>query len=184
MNTMYIQGDLTMNNCIQDLFFLIEARFGRLDVVVNLAADTRFYGEPYEAKWYKEAIVDQYLLNALVPMLIIGEAYNRFWKYDRLKNHMENRSVVNVSSGSAVKVYPGGQATYAMSKAALDMLSMHCSRFLRTNRVRINSAHPGSMSTDQLVEQVAERIAVFIRSTVDGKTLYFTSKGIREADFL
>lgn len=183
-SVMYIQADLTTINCIQEIFRLIEARFGRLDVVVNLAADTRFYGEPYEAKWYRAAIIDQYVLNALTPMLIIGEAHNRFWKHDREMNNKANRSVVNVSSGSAVKVYPGGQATYSMSKAALDMLSRHCCQFLKTNRVRINTAHPGAMNTDLLINEVAERILGFIQSADEGKTIYFTSNGIRDASFL
>jgi NAD(P)-dependent dehydrogenase (short-subunit alcohol dehydrogenase family) len=95
----------------------------------------------------------------------------RFWLHRDLDNRDHNRNVVNVSSLSASRVYPGGQAVYAASKAALNQLSRHLAAEFGVFGVRVNALAPNNFPSVVRTESVASAIARLDGESVTGRVL-------------
>jgi NAD(P)-dependent dehydrogenase (short-subunit alcohol dehydrogenase family) len=111
-------------------------RTGRLDVVVNCAADFRlrpfgdFTLEDLEALWAVNVRAVFLLAQAALPALRRSPA----------------AAIVNVSSAAAV-MYRRGQGGYALTKAALEHLTRQLAAELAPDRIRVNAIRPGPVDT-------------------------------------
>jgi NAD(P)-dependent dehydrogenase (short-subunit alcohol dehydrogenase family) len=135
------------------------ARFGRVDAIVNSAADTRFYGRVSEIWHGDDYAQNQMLINCIAPFQLISAIHQSSWKDDTHENAKWNRNVINVSSVSALQVSENqGQAFYGASKAALNMLTMYLSLELAPYSVRVNAICPGrfveATATDVVVKSI------------------------------
>lgn len=100
-----IQADLTQRDDLQRLVSDTLARHGRIDALVNSAADIKFHGslrDLWQAGDYPQS---QLLLNAIVPMQLASAIHQQCWRQQPDENARWNRSIVNVSSISGLYVF-------------------------------------------------------------------------------
>jgi NAD(P)-dependent dehydrogenase (short-subunit alcohol dehydrogenase family) len=159
-----VQADLTVDVDRRRVVEIAVARHGRVDAVVNCAADNRFHGKLLELSLANQSAEEQLLLNSIVPMALVSAVFQAAWKDDRDDNAALNRSVVNVSSVSGLHIYSNrGQAMFAASKAALNHLTRHLASELKPYAVRANaicpSRFPDTIPTEQVVEQIRKLLA-------------------------
>jgi NAD(P)-dependent dehydrogenase (short-subunit alcohol dehydrogenase family) len=119
----------------------VEARFGRLDVLVNNAAilyDTDQLG----------ASVDLGVVHRGLETNLFG-AWRTVQALLPLLRKSEHGRIVNVSSGGgSLASMGGGTPTYSVSKAALNALTRVLAGELRSDGILVNSVCPGWTATD------------------------------------
>lgn len=154
-----IQADLTCRDDLQHLVTETLARHGRIDALVNCAADIKFHGslrDLWQAGDYPQS---QLLLNAVVPMQLASAIHLQYWKEQPAENVRWNRSIVNVSSISGLYVFQErGQAFYGVSKAALNMLTLYLALELAPYGVRANAICPSRFTGKTATRRVTEAI--------------------------
>jgi NAD(P)-dependent dehydrogenase (short-subunit alcohol dehydrogenase family) len=101
-----IQGDLTSKADVRRIVEVALARFGRIDAVVNSAADTHDHGRMLELTFDTSSVEQQLLTNCVAPMDLISAIFQESWKNERADNRKSNRSVINVSSISGLCIFP------------------------------------------------------------------------------
>jgi NAD(P)-dependent dehydrogenase (short-subunit alcohol dehydrogenase family) len=153
-----VQADLTRREDIRRLVEVAVARFGRIDALVNNAADLRFHGrlrEVWQADDYPEDVL---ALNAIAPMRLASAVFDACWKQDRDRNVEANRSVLNISSTSGLQVFKTNEPFYAASKAALNMLTLHLAVDLATYGVRVNALCAGRFDDEASTARVGRAV--------------------------
>ena len=136
-----VQLDVTDQQSVDAAKYLVEERFGRLDVLVNNAAilyDSWQRAENANLETVREAFETNTLgawrmCQAFIPLL----------------RESKNARIVNVSSESgSLSVMGGGTPAYSISKAALNALTRMLADELRPSRILINSVCPGWVATE------------------------------------
>jgi NAD(P)-dependent dehydrogenase (short-subunit alcohol dehydrogenase family) len=170
-----VQGDLTSKEDIRRIVEVVLARFGRIDVVVNSAADTRYHGKLLELSLDSAPVETQLATNCIAPMNLVSAVFQEAWKHEREDNSRYNRCVVNVSSISGLYVYPNvGQAFYSASKAALNFLTLHLAYELADYAVRVNSICPSRFPDSVPTERVVAKVRELVDSDVTGEIVEIT----------
>lgn len=77
-------------------------------------------------------------------------------------------SVVNISSGAAVRARPGA-AHYCTSKAALEMSTRACATELGPHGIRVNAVAPGFVTVDSDANPVTEEYAAAVSANPLGR---------------
>jgi 3(or 17)beta-hydroxysteroid dehydrogenase len=142
----FMPQDVTDWDRWQDLIAQVDAKFGRLDVLVNNAAITVFGSfmdiSPADFRRCYEVDVDSIFMGckAAIPLIAKGGG----------------GSVINFSSAAGNK--PGADlAAYNSAKAAIPMLTksiaLWCAR--DGNNVRVNSVQPGTILTPNVESVIA-----------------------------
>lgn len=167
-----IRADLEQPGQVQRVVDIALARFGRVDLLVNNAAYSR---------WHRPGLVDvegsmsdfarHFTVNVGIPAELAGRLAADFWTHRDEENRAAGRNVVNVSSLAGSRVYPGGQAVYAASKAALNQLTRHQAAEFGVFGVRVNAVSPNSFPGVVPTGQVVDAIARLDRDSVTGKVL-------------
>ena len=167
-----VQADLRKRDDIRRVIEIALARYGRIDVLVNSAADIRFHGkliELWETDPYASA---QMHLNCVAPMLLASAIFQDSWKDSRQANLRRNRCIVNVSSKSGLDVYgTSGQAFYGASKAALNLLTRYLAAELEPYGIRANALCPGGFRDTKSTSAVVDEIEKLINSKQNGVVL-------------
>jgi NAD(P)-dependent dehydrogenase (short-subunit alcohol dehydrogenase family) len=170
-----IQGDLTHKDDVRRIVEVVLARFGQIDVLINSAADTHYYGKLLELSFDTKTVEDQLVTNCIAPSQLASAVFQELWKDDRAANLKFNRCVVNVSSISGLYVYPSlGQAFYSASKAALNFLTRHLASELADYCVRANAICPARFPDSVPTDKVVSRIRDVIESQVTGQVVEVT----------
>jgi NAD(P)-dependent dehydrogenase (short-subunit alcohol dehydrogenase family) len=133
--------DVADERSVKEAAQAVERDIGRLDVLVNNA------GILYDT-WQRAASADlqtvrqAFETNTLGPWRVTGA----FLPLLRQSSHGR---IVNVSSGAgALDSMDGETPAYAMSKAALNVLTMMLAAELRPSRILVNAVCPGWVATD------------------------------------
>jgi NAD(P)-dependent dehydrogenase (short-subunit alcohol dehydrogenase family) len=154
-----VQADLSRREDVKRVVEVALARYGRIDVLINTAADIKFHGnlrDLWQADDYPQS---QMLLNSIVPMQLASAIYQYCWRDQPDENARWNRSVVNVSSISGLYVFEErGQAFYGVSKAALNMLTLYLSLELAPYSVRVNAICPSRFTGKAATRRVTDAI--------------------------
>jgi NAD(P)-dependent dehydrogenase (short-subunit alcohol dehydrogenase family) len=174
-----VQGDLTSSVDIRRIVEVVLARFGRVDVLINSAADTRFHGKLLELSFGSAEIESQLLMNCVTPMKLASAIFQESWKNERKSNRDFNRCIINISSISGLHVYPNaGQAFYSGSKAALNFLTQHLSNELADYCVRVNAVCPSRFPETVPVEKVVAKVMEVAMSQVTGEIIEVTRNSV------
>lgn len=151
-----VQADLLVGDAIHRVIDLAMARFDRIDLVVNAAADVRFLGSLLDCERHAADLQRQLTLNAVVPIQLAAAVARQCWTQD---DRAARRHIINVSSTSGLHVYPDlGQGVYSASKAALNYLTCHLAHELAPFGVRANALCPGSFPYQVSTERVADAV--------------------------
>jgi 3-oxoacyl-[acyl-carrier protein] reductase len=130
-----VQGDVSKQADIDNLFSETKKKYGRLDILVNNAGVYEF--APLEA--ITEAQFHKiFNLNVLGLLLTTQTA---------VKHLGEGASIINVGS-AASRMTPPTSAVYTATKGAVDAITGVLSRELGPKKIRVNSLNPGVVETE------------------------------------
>lgn len=134
------QADVADPDQITALYGAIDARFGRLDGLVNNAGvvdQTAKVSEMTHAR-----LRQMFDINVIGAFLVAKEAVLRM----QAQGH--GGAIVNISSAAA-RLGSGGQyVDYAASKAAIDILTKGLSDEVSADNIRVNAIRPGLIETE------------------------------------
>ena len=136
------QADVADEEQVAGLFARVDARFGRLDALVNNAGvlETQMRLESMDAARVRR-VLDA---NVVGPLLCCREAIRRM----STRHGGPGGAIVNVSSVAALTGSPGEYVDYAASKGALDTLTRGLAQEVAQEGIRVNGVRPGFIYTD------------------------------------
>ena len=135
--TLFVKADLAVTAEAQAVVRAADARFGRVDVLVNAAGITD-RGNIFDTS--PELFDRMMAINVRAPFFLIQEAVKI------MAREAIAGSIINIQSMSA----HGGQAfiaAYCTSKGALATLTKNCANALLNHRIRVNGLNIGWMHT-------------------------------------
>ena len=136
-----VRADVAREDEVVSMFAQLEARFGRLDALVNnagiLARQTRV--DAMDAT----RIARIMMTNVVGSFLCAREAVRRM----STRQGGSGGAIVNLSSRAAVLGSPGEYVDYAASKAAVDALTIGLSKEVAGEGIRVNGVRPGLIHT-------------------------------------
>jgi NAD(P)-dependent dehydrogenase (short-subunit alcohol dehydrogenase family) len=145
--SLFVQADLSQEADCRNIVKQCDARFGRVDGLVNAAADTnRGTLEDTTVEFWDY----QFAVNARAPFIIMQEA-TRIMKRENIAG-----SIVNILS---VAKYCGLEIllSYSATKGALSTLTKNTANSLREYRIRVNGINLGWTDTpNEHVVQAAQ----------------------------
>ena len=137
---LFVPTDLRDDAQIDALVARTVERFGRLDILVNLA--TSYVDEGFSSS--REDWVESLNVNVIAPVMVARAA----------RPHLKasgHASIVNFTSISA-KVAQAGRWLYPVGKAALVQLTRNMAMDLAPDGIRVNSVSPGWTWSRVMVE--------------------------------
>jgi NAD(P)-dependent dehydrogenase (short-subunit alcohol dehydrogenase family) len=141
------------------------SNYGRIDLLINNAAT---YTIKPLVDFTRMEFMEQFNVNVISPLILSSSIVKQFWRDNIDDNRKYNRNIVNVSSISATEVFKG-QGTYAPTKAALNMLTLHMAEEFTEYGIRVNAISPTSFPAIISAEKVADEIVKFDSSNYNGK---------------
>lgn len=137
-----VSADSSDPEQVAKLYAAIDAKFGRIDVLVNnaamLAPQSRMEGLDFERMQRIFAV------NSIGPILCAQQAVRRM-------SHRHNGrggAVINISSASARLGSPGEYVDYAASKGALETFTIGLAKEVAREGIRVNCIRPGHIYTE------------------------------------
>jgi NAD(P)-dependent dehydrogenase (short-subunit alcohol dehydrogenase family) len=137
-----VGADASEEGSILQLFAEIDARYGRLDGLVNNAGVLERQSGILEMSSRRMQRI--MTTNVVGPMLCCREAARRMAR----SRGGSGGAIVNVSSVAARTGSPGEYVDYAASKGALDALTLGLAKELAPEGIRVNAVRPGFVETD------------------------------------
>jgi NAD(P)-dependent dehydrogenase (short-subunit alcohol dehydrogenase family) len=149
--------DVTREQSVNQLAQDIEREFGKLDVLVNNAG--AYYDQDGQA-----LTADIQIIKDALDTNLLG-AWRMAKAFVPLLNKSENGRIVNVSSGAGSFTDPifgmenhlGNVPVYAITKLALNGLTVKLARELKDTQIKVNSVCPGFVATYPGAEQWGAR---------------------------
>lgn len=137
-----VQADVAVEAEILAMFATIDARFGRLDALVNSAGvvDVTCRVDQMSA----ERMQRIFNTNVIGSMLCAREAVRRM----STRHGGSGGAIVNLSSVAATLGSPGQYVDYAASKGAIDTFTVGLAREVATEGIRVNAVRPGIIDTE------------------------------------
>ncbi len=137
-----LQADSADPDQVAQLFAAIDARFGRIDVLVNNAAMLERQSRMEDLGFARMQRI--FAVNAIGPMLCAQQAVRRMaYRYQG-----RGGVVINVSSASARLGSPNEYVDYAASKGALETFTTGLAKEVAREGIRVNCVRPGHIYTD------------------------------------
>ena len=137
-----VQADVSNASDVSRLFETVDAELGTLDALVNNAGIVgprcRFESLPIEE------LAKVLAINVTGLARCTQEAVLRM----STRHGGSGGAIVNVSSGAAHRGNPGGAVHYAVSKGAVNSLTIGLSQELADEGIRVNTVSPGLTATD------------------------------------
>ena len=137
-----VQADVGIEAQAVRLFETVDAKFGRLDGLVNNAGVVDMPVRIDEITL--ERLERMWRSNITSSFLCAREAVRRM----STRHLGEGGSIVNLSSAAARIGSPGQYVDYAASKAAIDTFTMGLAKEVATEGIRVNAVRPGIIDTD------------------------------------
>lgn len=137
-----VKADVARGGEVARLFETVDAKLGRVSVLVNNAAILQKQCRMVDIS---EARFSEVLLtNVMSCFLCSREAVKRM----SIKNGGAGGVIVNVSSGAAKSGSPNEYVDYAASKGAVDTLTRGLALEVAAEGIRVNAVRPGLIYTD------------------------------------
>jgi NAD(P)-dependent dehydrogenase (short-subunit alcohol dehydrogenase family) len=136
-----VAGDVSVEADVLRMFEAVDAKFGRLSVLVNNAGivATKARVDEIGATRLQRMMA----VNVVGAFLCAREAIKRMSR----KHGGPGGAIVNVSSGAARLGSPGEWVDYAASKGAIDTMTIGLSKELADDGIRVNCVRPGFVNT-------------------------------------
>ncbi|MET0596637.1 MAG: SDR family oxidoreductase [Mesorhizobium sp.] len=137
-----IRADVGREADVESLFAAVDARFGRLDALVNNAGVVDVRARVDEMRFAR--LERMMRINVIGAFLCAGQAVKRM----STRHGGQGGVIVNVSSAASQHGAPGFYVDYAATKGALDTLTVGLALEVALEGVRVAAVRPGIIDTE------------------------------------
>lgn len=137
-----IRADVGREADVEALFAAVDARFGRLDALVNNAGVVDVRARVDEMRFAR--LERMMRINVIGAFLCAGQAVKRM----STRHGGQGGVIVNVSSAASQHGAPGFYVDYAATKGALDTLTVGLALEVALEGVRVAAVRPGIIDTE------------------------------------
>ena len=152
IDALFVLLDITETNSIDEAVRFVTERFGYLDILVNNAAilpKATDDGSPSQAS---RGLLLEFLETNFLAQVNITQAFLPLIKQSTAGRIVNMSSSIGSVTLSSEHLHQNGpkppRIPYAVSKAALNMLTVLLAKELRQDGIKVNSADPGLTQTD------------------------------------
>ena len=148
---MIMESDISDEEAVKKIYSKALERFGRIDILVNNAADGDMDGIDTIEKVTRDVIDDTFAVNVRGSILMTREFINHRGDYGR---------IINLST-DASQIF-AGQITYGASKATLEALTRSIALEVAEYGITVNSVSPGPTQTGWIDEDLEKAVLPLI----------------------
>lgn len=132
------KADMSNREQVKRMFTKIHEKFGKLDILVNNAGVMDVM--PFDQ-------YDEMRVRRMFDINVYGPIYASLEAHPLLKNSKEP-VIINLASNAGVGTAAAGTTYYAMTKAAIIMLTKRLAFDFSDSKIRVNAIAPGWVKTD------------------------------------
>lgn len=153
MNASYLvlESDVSLQSSVKEIYLKTIEHFGRVDVLVNNAADGDMEGIDTIETITQNVIYDTFAVNVCGSILLMRE----FVKYNKI-----NGRIVNIST-DASQIF-AGQITYGAIKATIEALTKSVALEVAKYGTTVNCVAPGPTQTGWIDKELEEDVIPLI----------------------
>ena len=146
-----MERDISDEEAVKQIYAAVMARYGRIDILVNNAADGDMDGLDTIETVTQNVIDDTFAVNVRGSILMTREMINHRGDYGR---------IINLSSDAA-QVF-AGQIVYGASKATLEALTRSIALEVAKYEITVNCVAPGPTQTGWIDDELEKAVIPLI----------------------